>query len=85
MRPLTLEGMNVALALRQDSSTYEGLRLISQVRFSKYIRNLCGLFFTLIDSQIYLLNQTAEEFLVGNDIIGTNTPDMDARSMLTKR
>ncbi|KXX83103.1 Ankyrin repeat domain-containing protein 50 [Madurella mycetomatis] len=63
-RPLTLEEMAVALALRQNHRSFKDLALKSDKRFREYVRDLCGLFVTIIDSKIYLLHQTAREFLV---------------------
>lgn len=80
MRPLTLKEMNVALAIRQDSKTYDGIRVVPEARFREYIRNLCGLFVTIIDSKIYLLHQTAKEFLVGSDVASTISPCIDANN-----
>lgn len=41
--------------------------------FQKRIRNLCGLFVSIKDSKVYLIHQTAKEFLVsGNYILQRN-------------
>ncbi|KAJ5502883.1 hypothetical protein N7463_005757 [Penicillium fimorum] len=64
VRPLTLKEMRIALAIGPTDRTYEDLDLESEIRFPTMVRNLCGLFVTIIDSQIYLLHQTAKEFLV---------------------
>ncbi|KAL6406443.1 Ankyrin repeat, PH and SEC7 domain containing protein secG [Ilyonectria robusta] len=65
-RPLTLAEMDLALALRQNDTSYRALseRHIPEERFGRYVRDLCGLFVTITDSKIYLLHQTAKEFLV---------------------
>ncbi|CRG90005.1 Ankyrin repeat, PH and SEC7 domain containing protein secG [Talaromyces islandicus] len=47
-RPLTLAEMNLA----------------PEGRFRMYVRDLCGLFVNIIDSNLYLFHQTAKEFLV---------------------
>ncbi|KAK0708278.1 hypothetical protein B0H67DRAFT_472200, partial [Lasiosphaeris hirsuta] len=67
VRPLTLAEMAVALALQPSHRSYEDLDLKADERFREYVRDLCGLFITIIDSKIYLLHQTAREFLVQND------------------
>ena len=63
-RPLTLAEMALALALRKSHRSYEDLDLKLEERFREYVRDLCGLFVTIIGSKIYLLHQTAKEFLV---------------------
>ncbi|RKK90395.1 hypothetical protein BFJ68_g16461 [Fusarium oxysporum] len=66
-RPLTLAEMDLALALRQSHRSYRDVDDRPQERFGRYIRDLCGLFVTITDSKIYLLHQTAKEFLVPKD------------------
>ncbi|KAK2813151.1 hypothetical protein FQN50_000828 [Emmonsiellopsis sp. PD_5] len=63
-RPLTLEEMNVALSIRENHQSYDDLNLKSEERFHETIRDLCGLFVTVVNSRVYLLHQTAKEFLV---------------------
>jgi ankyrin repeat domain-containing protein 50 len=67
-RPLTLKEMSLALALRGNHQSYGDLDLKSEERFRENIRDLCGLFVMIIDSRIYLLHQTAKEFLVQNNL-----------------
>jgi hypothetical protein len=69
VRPLTLQEMNVALAIDKGSRSKEDLDLEREDRFRTTVRNLCGLFVSVIDSRIYLIHQTAKEFLVKNDTI----------------
>ncbi|PON21578.1 hypothetical protein TGAM01_v209609 [Trichoderma gamsii] len=63
-RPLTLSEMNLALTLRSHHQSYDDLNLKSEERFRENVRDLCGLFIAVIDSRVYLLHQTAKEFLV---------------------
>ncbi|KAL7928822.1 hypothetical protein V8C35DRAFT_317137 [Trichoderma chlorosporum] len=63
-RPLTLNEMNLALTLRSRHRSYGDLDLKSEERFRENVRDLCGLFVVVINSRIYLLHQTAKEFLV---------------------
>ncbi|KAN0077872.1 hypothetical protein V8E54_006176 [Elaphomyces granulatus] len=72
-RPLTLKEMSVALALRQNHRSYGDLDPKPEERFRENVRDLCGLFVTIIDLKIYLLHQTAKEFLVQNSL--TNDPE----------
>jgi ankyrin repeat domain-containing protein 50 len=64
LRPLTLGEMALALAIGENCWSYSDLDLQSEDRFRESIRDICGLFVTIIDSRIYLLHQTAKEFLV---------------------
>ena len=63
-RPLTLREMALALTVRENHRSYNDLDLKSQDWFHENIRDICGLFVTIIESRIYLLHQTAKEFLV---------------------
>ncbi|KAM0246182.1 hypothetical protein ACHAQJ_010321 [Trichoderma viride] len=63
-RPLTLNEMNLALTLASHHQSYGDHSLKSEERFREKVRDLCGLFVTVINSRIYLLHQTAKEFLV---------------------
>ncbi|KAN0081128.1 Ankyrin repeat-containing domain protein [Elaphomyces granulatus] len=67
-RPLTLKEMALALTIRGNHQSYSDIDLQSEDRFRETIRDICGLFVTIIDSRIYLLHQTAKEFLVQNDL-----------------
>ena len=79
-RPLTLREMTLALALRQNHRSYGDLDLKPEARFRESVRDICGLFVTIIDSRIYLLHQTAKEFLVHN---AENSPEGAAHTHLT--
>ncbi|KAE8382215.1 hypothetical protein BDV26DRAFT_278223 [Aspergillus bertholletiae] len=63
-RPLTIKEMRIALAMDLRHQEYSELDLEPKTRFATTVRNLCGLFVAIIDSKIYLLHQTAKEFLV---------------------
>ncbi|OQE15156.1 hypothetical protein PENFLA_c033G07618 [Penicillium flavigenum] len=81
VRPMTLKEMRIALSIRPTDRTYEDLDLESETRFPAVVRNLCGLFMTVIDSKIYLLRQTAKEFLVKKAETGdTLIPRTELRS-----
>ncbi|KAN0076427.1 ankyrin repeat-containing domain protein [Elaphomyces granulatus] len=66
-RPLTLKEMALALTIRGNHRSYRDVDLKSEDRFRETIRDICGLFVTIIGSKIYLLHQTAKEFLVQHD------------------
>ncbi|PNP43620.1 hypothetical protein TGAMA5MH_04592 [Trichoderma gamsii] len=63
-RPLSLAEMDLALTLQPRHKSYKDLYPRPSDRFKKYIRDLCGLFINIRDEKIYLLHQTAKEFLV---------------------
>ncbi|KAK6500411.1 hypothetical protein TWF481_010755 [Arthrobotrys musiformis] len=66
-RPLTLKEMSLALDMEEGHRSYRDLALRPEERFRENLRDLCGLFVTIVDSKIYLLHQTAKEFLVLQD------------------
>lgn len=68
-RPLTLQELNVALTIELHHRSYEDLKvdLYDEERFESTVRNMCGLFVTIIDQRIYLIHQTAREFLVAKN------------------
>lgn len=67
-RPLTLSEMGFALALHESHRSYGELNAKSEGRLRESIRDTCGLFVTIINSRIYLLHQTAKEYLVQHDL-----------------
>lgn len=70
-RPLTLREMSLVLVLQESHRSYDDLELEfnlgAEDRFREKVREVCGFFVTIIDSRLYLLHQTAKEFLVQND------------------
>ena len=63
-RPLSLDEMSTALAVEEHLERGGGVQPESVEKFYRTIRHLCGLFVIINDSKIYLLHQTAREFLV---------------------
>ncbi|KAH0538836.1 hypothetical protein FGG08_004612 [Glutinoglossum americanum] len=64
-RALSLLEMSVALAFNGPQSWDDvAEESIREDRVHKTIRELCGLFVTVVDKRVYLLHQTAREFLV---------------------
>ncbi|KAF9885862.1 hypothetical protein FE257_012334 [Aspergillus nanangensis] len=64
VRPLSLQEMNLALALEEHHCSLSELTLEPDGRFRETIPGICGLFVTIVDSKVYLLHQTAREFLI---------------------
>ena len=69
-RPLALHEMNIAIAIdeklkdEEPFQSYAELDLDDDMPFKTKIRNICGLFVSIHDSKVYLIHQTAREFLV---------------------
>ena len=83
-RPLSLKEMALALAIKESHQTYADLKLKPEGRFRKTVRELCGLFVTIIDSKIYLLHQTAREFLVKKFLDAASNPDRETSNLQWK-
>ena len=66
-RPLTLDEMNIALAIDDGSRSTDQLDLEPSSSFSTTLRDLCGLFVTIRDSKIHLIHQTAKDFLLRSE------------------
>ena len=64
VRPLTLNEMNIALAIEDHHRSSKDLDLEDEIRFEGTVRHLCGLFISVIDKKVYLIHQTAKEFLL---------------------
>lgn len=64
-QPLNLMEMNRALSIKdQDHMT----ALIPSQSFGSVIRDICGLFISVQNSRIYLIHQTAKEFLIRDSV-----------------
>ncbi|KAJ5670058.1 uncharacterized protein N7477_005421 [Penicillium maclennaniae] len=80
-RPLTVKEMDVAfnLALEspEDTLVYEIDReFLDGDRLVTRIRALCGLFVTIVDNRIYLIHQTAKDFLLNRNTHIENLSDV---------
>lgn len=66
-RPLTIDEMAVALGIAKDGHSKTNRRSTLQPQgLAEKLRHLCGLFVYIQDSRIYLIHQTAREFLLHN-------------------
>ncbi|KAF4975981.1 hypothetical protein FZEAL_7298 [Fusarium zealandicum] len=67
-KPLTVGEMQIALSIRQSHNSLSDLEteLEPDYRFRVTIRDLCGLFVSVTDEKVYLIHQTAREFLEGD-------------------
>jgi hypothetical protein len=66
-RPLSLMEITTALLIQENHKTYEGLEIPPDGFSKTYIRNLCGLFVSVIYGRVFLLHQTAKEFLMAEE------------------
>ena len=64
VRPLTLNEMNIALTIEDHHRSFKDLDLEDEIGFEGTVRHLCGLFISVIDQKVYLIHQTAKEFLL---------------------
>ncbi|KAJ9660139.1 hypothetical protein H2201_007046 [Coniosporium apollinis] len=65
-RPLSLEEMNIALAIGPKHQSISALEEDLEPCIGDTIRGFCGLFVRVIDENIYLVHQTAKEFLLSS-------------------
>ncbi|CZR58779.1 uncharacterized protein PAC_08671 [Phialocephala subalpina] len=72
-RPLTMTEMNYVLSLRPDQSSVEEVDLIPENKFAITIQELCGFFVNVVDGRIYLIHQTAKEYLLQQSIHGSGS------------
>lgn len=66
-RPLTLEEMDFALHVDEQSSSYADLHLEGHTRIQQVLPSLCGLIVTVIQSKVYFIHQTVKEFLLSKN------------------
>ena len=71
VRPLNLREVNMAFNIEQGHKSYEDVDLIPEMNLQSHIKNVCGLILTIQDSHIYLLHQTAKEYLVASLDLGS--------------
>ena len=67
-RPLTLVEANVALTVSttKGCTTESALDLWPLKTFKNTVQNMCGLFLTVYSGKLFLIHQTAREFLIDN-------------------
>lgn len=66
VRPLTVAEMRLAYAIEENTNSYEDMDLERMENFEITIRNQCGLFITISDKRIYLVHNTAKDFLLSS-------------------
>lgn len=87
-RPLTIWEMDSALSIGPSASSSARIDKPwgdhREDQCVKYIRNLCGLFVNIVDSKVYLLHQTAKEFLVAKPDPGSSTDSHESTALMWK-
>ena len=63
-RAFTLEEMNVAVNIEASAESAPDLDLEEEQTFAGRLRHRCGLFVSTYNGRVYLLHQTAREFLI---------------------
>ncbi|KGO64718.1 hypothetical protein PITC_052630 [Penicillium italicum] len=63
-RPLSLDEVGVAMALTDETQCYEDLELQRGEQLAIAVRNTCGLFIHIVDGMVFLIHQSAKDFLV---------------------
>jgi hypothetical protein len=63
-RPLTLKEVNVALAVSPQQFSFKELKSNLRYPIENHIKTLCGHFIRIIRSKVYLVHQTARDFLL---------------------
>ncbi|GLB05653.1 hypothetical protein AtubIFM57258_000942 [Aspergillus tubingensis] len=80
--PLTVADMATAVAVLDRKSPEDQLEIEPEHRTKRSIREICGLFITIIDSRIYLLHETARDFLVYREGKSEPIPDLTWKASL---
>jgi ankyrin repeat protein len=73
-RPLSLRETATALYITEEKHCHEDLELQGDEQFKDTIRDLCGLFVSVVDEKVFLIHQTAKEFLVNHSHTNNLTP-----------
>lgn len=79
--------MNIAFNIKRGDKCFETIDLDREDTLISNIKNICGLFVNVRNSRVYLLHQTAKEFLVcpsrpGNLSLGASPPALQSDDSL---
>ena len=64
-RPLTLDEIDLAIGINEQTSSYADLELEGSSRLQETLPSRCGLMVSIIGSKVYLIHQTVKAFLLG--------------------
>ncbi|RDW89256.1 hypothetical protein BP6252_01288 [Coleophoma cylindrospora] len=62
--PLTLEELDVALSVSEETKSYQNLELEDPESLRERLPGRCGLMISIIGSKVYFIHQTVKEFLL---------------------
>ncbi len=79
---LTLQELNVAMSMEDDSRCYADLEMESATAFELRVKSICGLFIYTDRSKVFLIHQTAKEFLRWNPEVSMPPPGMWEHSLM---
>ena len=68
-KTLTVRELNVAFGVWHDCTSYSTLDLAPGDSFSSTLEQICGHFVIVHNDRVYLIHQTAREFLIGRETI----------------
>ena len=71
-RPLTLTEIDVALNIKEQTSSYADLEQEGPARLQETLPSRCGLMVSIVQSKVYFIHQTVKEFLLSR--AGTERP-----------
>jgi hypothetical protein len=74
-RPLRISELCFVLSMRDGEEKGEDFNCIQNSGFAKTIQELCGFFITVDEDKVYLMHQTAKEFLVQSSDTPTSFSD----------
>ncbi|PVH83321.1 hypothetical protein DL98DRAFT_569779 [Cadophora sp. DSE1049] len=84
--PLSLDELSVATAINWKHKTLKDLEGDLIHPFDNYIRTLCGNFLRIVHGKVYLVHQTARQFLLkphpsktSTSVADTGLPDLESR------
>ncbi|KAI4122622.1 MAG: hypothetical protein LQ338_005716, partial [Usnochroma carphineum] len=80
-RPLTLDEIDVALSVNEQTSSYTDLDLEGCSRLQETLPTRCGLMISVVQSKVYFIHQTVKEFLLDKDGMGSPAGRMWQRSL----
>lgn len=74
-KPLSVALLSQAWSIKPDCPSYDQLSIAPEAQFKEVIHGLCGLFVIVYQDHVYLLHQTAREFLLSPDPVPSHPFD----------
>ncbi|KAG7009653.1 hypothetical protein G7Y79_00002g007680 [Physcia stellaris] len=73
-RSLTFQEINVAMVIDESHRSYQDIDFWESNVAQDRIKNICGLFVSVVNSEVYLIHQIAREFLLSEKPGNQSTP-----------